>query len=66
MRWYFGGGTKDQPLTEETVQEKISKTQEKAKVFNDKRLVEKEELMDWQKTRLAALETNKKPNVQHG
>ncbi len=49
VRWYLGGGTEDQPLTEETVQEKIQKTEEKAEVFDDK-------MEQWQKDRLAALE----------
>ncbi|AKM81853.1 MAG: hypothetical protein UT28_C0001G0034 [Berkelbacteria bacterium GW2011_GWE1_39_12] len=60
VRWYMGGGTTDQPLTEETVQEKIQKTEEKAAEFMEKRAVEKEELADWQKQRLAALEPEKK------
>lgn len=42
VRWYFGGGTVDQPLTEETVQEKLKK--------------QLEETPDWMKERLAALE----------
>lgn len=42
VRWYFGGGTADQPLTEETVQEKLKK--------------QMEETPDWMKERLAALE----------
>jgi hypothetical protein len=49
VRWYLGGGTEDQPITEETVQEKIQKTEEKAEIFEEK-------LEDWQKERLAALE----------
>jgi hypothetical protein len=55
-RWYFGGGTKDQPLTEDTVQEKVKKTEEKAKEFAEKRSSENEELAQWQKDRLKALE----------
>lgn len=51
-RWYLGGGTTDQPLTEETVAEKIKKTEEKADIFEEK-------LEDWQKERLAALEPEK-------
>ena len=58
VKWYFGGGTVDQPLNEDTVQEKIAKTQEKAKEFNEKRSIEKEELEQWQKDRLKALEVN--------
>ena len=58
-RWYFGGGTPDQPLNEETVQEKIKKMEEKAAEFAEKRSVEKEELAQWQKDRLAALEVEK-------
>ncbi len=54
-RWYFGGGSTDQPLTEETVQEKIKRTEEKAQEFAAKRALEKEELADWQKKRLEAL-----------
>lgn len=42
VRWYFGGGTTDQPLTEETVQEKLKK--------------QLEETPDWMKERLKALE----------
>ena len=53
VRWYLGGGTDDQPLTEETVQEKIQKTEEKAKEFEAKRQDEK--LAQWQIDRL---ETN--------
>jgi hypothetical protein len=49
IRWYLGGGTEDQPLTEETVQEKLQKTEEKAEIFDEK-------LEQWQKDRLAALE----------
>lgn len=49
VRWYLGGGTTDQPLTDETVQEKVEKTQEKAVQYEEK-------LEDWQKERLAALE----------
>ena len=48
-RWYFGGGTSDQPLTEETVQEKVEKTEEKASIREEK-------LEQWQKDRLTALE----------
>jgi len=59
VRWYLGGGTVDQPLTEETVQEKIKKTEEKAEEFAQKRAVEKEELADWQKQRLDALKVEK-------
>lgn len=62
VRWYFGGGTVDQPLTEETVTEKIKKTQEKADEFTKKRAEEKDELADWQKTRLNALELNQTNN----
>jgi hypothetical protein len=42
VRWYFGGGTADQPLDEATVQEKLKK--------------QMEETPDWMKERLAALE----------
>lgn len=49
VRWYLGGGTEDQPLTEETVQAKVEKVEEKAEKFEEK-------LEDWQKERLAALE----------
>lgn len=49
IRWYLGGGTADQPLTDETVQEKVAKTEEKAAVYEEK-------LETWQKDRLAALE----------
>jgi len=49
VRWYLGGGTADQPLTEETVQEKLIKTEEKATIYEEK-------LENWQKERLAALE----------
>lgn len=41
-RWYFGGGTTDQPLTGETVQEKLKKFEE--------------EQPEWMKERLTALE----------
>ncbi|KKQ74229.1 MAG: hypothetical protein US94_C0010G0005 [Berkelbacteria bacterium GW2011_GWB1_38_5] len=51
-RWYFGGGTADQPLTEETVQEKINKFEE--------------EKPDWMKERLDALEVNKAPESEQG
>ena len=56
VRWYFGAGTKDEPLNEEVVQEKIRKTEEKAKEFEERHGQEKEELSDWQKDRLKALE----------
>ncbi|MDO8686744.1 MAG: type IV secretion system DNA-binding domain-containing protein [Candidatus Berkelbacteria bacterium] len=59
VRWYFGGGTKDLPLTEETVQEKVQKTEEKAEEFAIKRAVEKEEVAQWQKERLDALKVDK-------
>lgn len=49
VRWYLGGGTVDQPLTEETVQEKVEKVEEKAVIHDEK-------LEQWQKDRLAALE----------
>jgi len=45
VRWYFGGGTMDQPLTEETVREKMKK--------------QMEEMPDWMKERLKALEPEK-------
>jgi hypothetical protein len=64
IRWYLGGGTADQPLTEETVQEKVMKTQEKADEFTEKRAVEKEELADWQKERLEALKVEKPAEKQ--
>lgn len=57
-RWYFGGGTPEEPLNEEVVQDKIHKTEEKAEEFAQKRAVEKEELADWQIQRLKALEVN--------
>lgn len=56
VRWYFGAGTKGEPLTEEVVQEKIKKTEEKAREFEERHGAEKEELSDWQRERLAALE----------
>jgi len=59
VRWYFGGGTVDEPLNEAVVQEKIKKTEEKAEEFAEKRATEKEELEDWQKERLDALKVNK-------
>lgn len=59
VRWYFGGGTKDLPLTDETVQEKIQKTEEKAEEFAARRAVEKEEITQWQKERLDALKVDK-------
>lgn len=49
VRWYFGGGTSDQPLTEETVQEKIAKFRES----------NYEGASSWQRDRLKALETKK-------
>jgi len=49
VRWYLGGGTVDQPLDEETVQEKVQKIEEKASVREEK-------LEQWQKDRLEALE----------
>ena len=45
VRWYFGEGTADQPLTEEIVQEKIKKAEE--------------ETPEWMKERLKALEPEK-------
>ncbi len=45
LRWYFGGGTTDQLVDEEVIQEKIKKTQE--------------ETPEWMKERLAALEGDK-------
>jgi len=58
VRWYLGGGTEDQPLTEETVQEKIEKTEEKAIQYEEK-------LEDWQKERLAALEPSMPVPASH-
>lgn len=49
VRWYFGGGTTDQPLDEETVQEKVTKSEQ--------------ELEDWQKQRMQAFETEE-PEIQ--
>ncbi len=58
VRWYLGGGTEDMPLTEETVQAKIEKTEQKAEIFEEK-------LEEWQKERLAALEPEiKKPEIE--
>lgn len=59
IRWYFGGGTSDEPLNEEVVQEKIKKAEEKAKEFEERHGAEKEELDQWQKDRLKALEPEK-------
>jgi len=50
-RWYFGGGTKDQPLDEETVKAKIAKFQEEANVS--------ESIPEWQRQRLDALEVGR-------
>jgi len=60
VRWYLGGGTEDQPLNEDTVQEKVQKTEEKAQSFLDHRAAELEtqnKVADWEKERIAALET---------
>lgn len=59
VRWYLGGGTPEEPLNEDVVKEKIQKTQEKAQEFLEKRMTEKEEVAQWQKDRLDALEVNK-------
>ena len=61
VRWYFGGGTIDQPLTEDTVQEKMRKVEEKAKEFGEKKEAETEKMAQWQQERLEDLETNTKP-----
>jgi len=49
-RWYFGGGTEDEPLTEETVQEKMNKFEEEYKERG---------IPEWMKGRLEALELEK-------
>jgi len=68
VRWYLGGGTEDQPLTEETVQEKIQKTEEKAKEIEEKRKAELDNLNNvqyqWEKDRSAALEPEKPAVVE--
>ncbi|MFA6493000.1 MAG: type IV secretion system DNA-binding domain-containing protein [Patescibacteria group bacterium] len=51
IRWYLGGGTTDQPLTEETVKEKIAKHEE-------------ENAPAWQKERYEALAVEPNENVQ--
>jgi hypothetical protein len=51
VRWYMGGGTEDMPLTEETVQAKVEKTEEKAEIYEEK-------LEEWQKERMVALDPN--------
>ena len=54
-RWYFGGGTEDQPLTEETVQEKMEKFEEEYKERG---------IPEWMKGRLEALELEKSNDVK--
>jgi len=61
-RWYLGGGTTDQPLDEETVKEKVAKTEERAKMILEKKIEEGEPLSDWQKERLDALEVHPSEN----
>lgn len=47
VRWFFGGGTADQPLTEEIIQEKIEKAKEDS---------ERMGTPDWMEDRIKALE----------
>jgi hypothetical protein len=47
VRWYFGGGTEDTPLTEEVVQEKLAKAKEDSERMGEP---------DWMEDRLKALE----------
>lgn len=55
-RWYVGGGTEDQPLTEETVQEKMNKFEEE---------YQERGIPEWMKGRLEALELAKnKPSKE--
>ena len=49
VRWYFGGGTEDQPLSEEIIQEKIKKAES--------------ETPEWMKERLSALSPNAKVEI---
>ncbi len=51
VRWYFGGGTADQPLDETVVKEKITKVQSDYEERG-------KEVPDWMKDRLEALKTD--------